>query len=328
MRTAFPAIAALVGLVGCASGPNPNPDPAPVASRPPGVDLASAIRESIPILAVSDPVVAAGWRTWLEAHPDPRPEDLRPATDHAISARRFPGVFLATAYAAPILDATRIRDRRNATPILSTPSHRIPAEDLPTRREIAEDPSIAPPAIGWIENALDAYLAEVNGSVALRFDDGEVVCLAWARTNERSYTSLGRRLVEEGLAPADGMDLAVIRDRHDSNPDRVEALMLDNDRVVFFEPIPADRWPRASTGARLVPRHAAAVDPEVVVPGSVLLVEGPGLGRLVVVAVDTGGAIKGRRIDLFLGAGRSALAEAGAVVEEVSVSVLEPVPVP
>jgi membrane-bound lytic murein transglycosylase A len=178
--------------------------------------------------------------------------------------------------------------------------------------------------LGWVANALDAYLAEVNGSVALRFPDGEVRCLGWSRTNERTYTSLGRRFIEEGLADPASIDLGVIRDRHRTDPATVQRLMLDNDRVVFFEPVPADRWPRASTGARLVPRHAAAVDPSVIPLGSVLVIEGPNLERRLAVAMDIGGAITGRRIDLYLGAGDAALAEAGSIIEEVTVSILVP----
>ena len=99
-------------------------------------------------------------------------------------------------------------------------------------------------------------------------------------------------MVDTGLADADSIDLDVIRDRHAEDPETIERLMLDNDRVVFFEIVPASTWPRASTGVRLVPRHTAAVDPNVIPLGSVLLIEGDDLPPTVVVAVDIGGAIR------------------------------------
>jgi membrane-bound lytic murein transglycosylase len=41
-------------------------------------------------------------------------------------------------------------------------------------------------------------------------------------------------------------------------------------------------------------------------------------------AIDTGGAIIGRRIDLFLGTGSDAMTEAGDVVESVRIRILRP----
>ncbi len=313
------AVLLLLGVVGCRTSPPPT-----TGTLPPNHAIAEAIDEAIPVLARTDADAAARWRAWRARHPRPLVRDLRGDDANRMMLTLVPGTFRATAYAAPILQATPDEDRRHRWPILSAPPEATPASALPTRRELAEDPDRRPTPIGWVADGLDAYLAEVNGSVALRFPDGEWACLGWARTNERDYTSLGRRLVEEGLADAETVDLAVIRDRHDTDPATVQRLMLDNDRVVFFEEVPSDRWPRASTGARLVPRHAAAVDPTVIPLGSVLVVEGDGIGPMLAVAVDIGGAIKGRRIDLYFGAGDEAIVEAGGFIRDLTVSILEP----
>lgn len=315
------AAAATLASLGCRTTPSPT-----VGTLPANHAIDDAIDEAIPVLARTDPDAAARWRAWRARHDRPTVADLRGDDAHPMMLTLVPGTFRSTAYAAPILDATLVENATHRWPILAAPPDEVAAEDLPTRRELAEQPARRPPALGWVADALDAYLAEVNGSVALRLPDGSFRCLGWARTNERAYTSLGRRLVEEGLADPDTIDLAVIRDRHDADPATVQRLMLDNDRVVFFEPVPADRWPRASTGARLIPRHAAAVDPAVIPLGSVLVIEGDGVGPLVAVAVDIGGAITGRRIDLYLGAGDEAIAEAGGFIRDVSVSILEPAP--
>ncbi|MBC02443.1 MAG: hypothetical protein CMJ34_03935 [Phycisphaerae bacterium] len=109
------------------------------------------------------------------------------------------------------------------------------------------------------------------------------------------------------------------------DPLLVESLMLDNDRVVYFREIPADRWPEASTGVRLIPRHSVAVDPKIIPLGSMVRVDRADGEVMIAMAVDTGGAIRERRIDLFLGVGDEAMAEAGGVVESVRVSIIEPV---
>lgn len=74
----------------------------------------------------------------------------------------------------------------------------------------------------------------------------------------------------------------------------------------------------------MIPRHAVAVDPAIIPLGSVVMIEGLGRTPIIAVAVDIGGAIKGQRIDLYLGAGATAVAEAGRLVESVRISIIEP----
>jgi hypothetical protein len=194
-------------LSGCAAPPRIQ------GTLPPNAAIGDAIDEAIPVLAESDPDSAARWLAWRERVPRPLVHDLRGDAEHPMMLTLVPGTFRATAYAAPVLDATRTEDAEHRWPILGPPDPTLAAADLPTRRELAESPARRPEVLGWVADALDAYLAEVNGSVALRFPDGTIACLGWARTNERPYTSLGRRFIEEGLASADAIDLAGIRDR-------------------------------------------------------------------------------------------------------------------
>ena len=219
-----------------------------------------------------------------------------------------------TAYAAPALEARRQPTPRFRVPVRGLPRGYVSGDPLPTRREMLDSPGDMI-VIGWVANPLDAYLAEVNGSVQLRFADQSIACLAWARTNDHPYTSLGRLLVERGHVAADEINLAAIRDMHAKDPELVENLMLENDRAVFFETIDCMDWPRASTGAVLRPGRSVAIDPEVIPLGSVLMLETTmadgTIFRQVVAAVDTGGAIIGNRIDLYLGVGPDALARAG-----------------
>ena len=316
-RLGSTVLALAVGLASWSTGGCGTPGPSPPPTTAP---LRAAIVDALPVLTNHEPETAAAWRDWLARN---RAKDLLAVDPPELEIETFPGVFEATAYAAPVLDARRTADPDHRHAILGPPPP-IPAADLPTRREYHAAPDSRPPVLGWIANGLDAYLAEVNGSVALRFPDGERVCLDWVRTNERPYTSLGRRLVEEGHLEANRVTLDAIRTLHDREPRLVEELMLDNDRVVYFRTIPCDDWPEASTGVRLRPRYAAAVDPSTIALGSVLIVTRADGTRMLATAIDTGGAIVGRRIDLFLGFGDEALREAGGVVESVRVRVLRP----
>ena len=301
-------ILAAIHLPGCRTGNEPD-------------RFERSMIDSISLLEESDPRTAARWRSWQVGHPF---RDLLEPDPPGIDLIEIPGRFEATAYAAPILDAVETRDDFHRHPIMAAPSDSIPSSELPTRGQYAADPTLRPPIIGWVADGLDAYLAEVNGSVGLRLPDDSLACLDWVRTNERPYTSLGRRLIEEGHADLDELTLQTIRDLHRADPELVESLMLDNDRVVYFRRIPCDRWPEASTGVRLVAGHSVAVDPETIPLGSLLQILRPDGERMIAMAVDTGGAIKGRRLDLFLGSGPDAVTEAGGIVESVRVWILAP----
>ena len=283
--------------------------------------LDQAMSESRAVLELHEKETAGRWHRWLASHSF---RDLLDPAPPGIEFIEIPGHFEATAYAAPILEAVPNPDDLHPHPILGPPADSIPASALPTRREYAAEPSLRPPVIGWVADGLDAYLAEVNGSVGLRFPDGSIACLDWVRTNERPYTSLGRRLVDEGHATAEGLTLQTIREIHREDPGLVESLMLDNDRVVYFRRMACDHWPEASTGVRLVARHSIAVDPETIPLGSLVMVRRPDGETMIAMAVDTGGAIKGRRMDLFLGTGAEAVSEAGGVVESVRAWILRP----
>ena len=72
-----------------------------------------------------------------------------------------------------------------------------------------------------------------------------------------------------------------------------------------------------SSGTRAEPGQTVATDPEVIPPGTWILIEGMGLFR----AEDTGGAIEGDRIDIYMETHAEAL-DFG--VQEVTAWILEP----
>ncbi|MBV8593956.1 MAG: transglycosylase, partial [Caulobacteraceae bacterium] len=95
--------------------------------------------------------------------------------------------------------------------------------------------------------------------------------------------------------------------------------------------------PRGAAGTPLIPGRAVAVDPESHAMGETLWIDAgaPALAgararyRRIVVALDTGGAIKGRaRADLYLGRGDEAGLEAGRVRHALRMWRLAPVIAP
>ena len=233
--------------------------------------------------------------------------------------------FRMTAYAAPVMHAKKHSRGSFIHPIRGLPEGVESDETLPPRSQINASYGTAG-VIGWAENGLDAYLAEVNGSVKLQFGDGTTACLGWVRTNDLPYKSLGKMLAHDGHINSEAITLQAIRELYLHNPEIVHAYMLRNDRAVFFEQINCNAWPRASSGIALIPKTSVAVDPELIPLGSVLMIEGRYSNgthfRLPVAAVDIGGAIKGPRLDLYIGDGDAALKFAGEQNQIVNVSIL------
>jgi membrane-bound lytic murein transglycosylase A len=220
-----------------------------------------------------------------------------------------------TAYFAPEYPA-----RRQQVAGFEHPLHAIPRELEPdnparttwhTRREIARQGLLADRAIAWLPDALSAYLVEVNGSARLDLGNGTFMHVGHVATNERPYTSLGRLLIDRGLADEASMSMATIRRLFEADPAAVSALMLENDRTVFFEELDAAAWPRSSLGIALTTHASIATDHAQYPPGVPVLVETtlPDGERYVRIMInqDTGGAIRGpSRADLFFGVGPGA----------------------
>ena len=176
--------------------------------------------------------------------------------------------------------------------------------------------------LAWVTSALDAYFLQIQGSGRLHFEDGSVLSALYDGDNGRPYRSLGRKMIDEGLIPAEEISMQSIRAWLMAHPERQDEMLNYNPRYVFFrlrdEPLVG------AIGRPLTPYVTLAVDRTTFPLGGALVyktalprqaadgsraepkpVVGIGLAQ------DTGGAIKYRRIDLFCGSGDRAAYEAG-----------------
>lgn len=184
------------------------------------------------------------------------------------------------------------------------------------------------PIVAWVQDPVELFFIEVQGSGRLRSPDGEIVRLGYAGQNGRDYTALGavmkqRGLIGEGTAYATSMQgiMQYLRD----HPAEARALMDANKSWVFFEEVKGD-GPVGSIGVPVRAQSSAAADPRYVPLGapvwlSVDRSEANGLW----VAQDVGGAIKGpNRFDSFWGSGEAARATAGGMAARGQALVLLP----
>ncbi|CCH47307.1 murein transglycosylase A [Pseudodesulfovibrio piezophilus] len=183
--------------------------------------------------------------------------------------------------------------------------------------------------LAWAKDPVDVFFLQIQGSGRLVLRDGSVKHILYGGKNGHKYVSLGKLLIERGFVPREEMSMQRIRAFLDAHPYVAQKLMFENPSYVFFHL--SDVGPYGSIGSILTPRLSAAVDPTMVPLGSVLALKTNLMNyqsgetepfTALVLAQDTGGAIKGTRMDLFCGSGEEAENLAGHLQEESEVFML------
>ena len=153
----------------------------------------------------------------------------------------------------------------------------------------------------------------------MRLADGTLIQLGYDGQNGRPYVAIGRILVERGELAQEDVSLASIRAWLAAHPDKARALMDENPAYVFFRELTTD-GPLGAEGAVLTAGRSLAVDPAFLPLGVPMWLDAAQDGvvlRRLVVAQDTGGAIRGPvRGDLFWGFGAAAESSAGRMRAE------------
>lgn len=240
--------------------------------------------------------------------------------------------FSFTGYYEPTLRASR-----KPTAALPYPLYRLPPDvkkgrPYYTRHEIDRKGALKGRKleIAYVDET-DAFFLHVQGSGRLRFEDGSVSHVLYAGKNNRAYASLGRIMRERGLLPEDGVNMKAIREYLAKNPGQRAALFDENASYVFFRA--TDYGPIGSMGQVLTPWVSLAVDRRVIPQGSLTMVLAPLPGAdgkhtqpfpALTLPQDSGGAIKGHRIDIFCGAENGAEHVAGHLDVKGAVYILLP----
>lgn len=177
--------------------------------------------------------------------------------------------------------------------------------------------------IAWVNDAVELFFLQVQGSGRIRMDDGSVLRVGYADQNGHPYRSIGKWLVERGELTLDKASMQGIKDWAREHPDRLPELLAANPSYVFFRELPGqDGGPLGALGVPLTPERSIAVDPRTVILGAPvwLATTQPGSGEpmnRLVMAQDTGSAIRGNvRADYFWGFGDEAGRTAGAMKQK------------
>lgn len=201
-----------------------------------------------------------------------------------------------------------------------------------TRAQIGQR-SDKPAVIAWLDDPVEAFFLQVQGSGRVLLEDGSSLRLAYANHNGRPYSSIGRWLADRGELALNQASMQNIKQWAKDNPNRVDEMLNSNQAMVFFREeriLDAATGPKGAYGIPLIGQRAIAVDPTFVPLGTpvYLATTKPGTNeplRRLVYAQDTGAAIKGAaRADFYWGSGDEAGQQAGRMKQQGTMWVLWP----
>ncbi len=202
----------------------------------------------------------------------------------------------------------------------------------PKRAEIETASSpLAGNELVWINDQVEGFFLQVQGSGLVQFDNGETMHVGYADQNGQAYNSIGRVLIERGELTNDQASMQGIKNWASKNPSKLQELLNANPSYVFFRELPANLpGPLGALGVPLTAERSVAIDPKYVPLGAPIFLSttqpnsNKPLKKLMV-AQDTGGAIKGGvRADYFWGAGDAAGKQAGSMKQQGKIWVLLP----
>ncbi len=262
---------------------------------------------------------------------------------------------LITGYYQPLLKGSRTKSNQYQYPLYRQPGDLITVElgdvypelknkrvrgklvgnklvPYMTRAEIESTPSpMSGTEVMWINDIIDAFFLQIQGSGLVQLDNGEQVHLGYADQNGHPYNSIGRLLVERGELTLDQASMQGIKNWARNNLAKLRDLLNSNPSYVFFRELPANLpGPLGALGVPITAERSVAIDPKFVPLGAPIFLSTTQPNstnplKRMMMAQDTGGAIKGGvRADFFWGAGNEAGKQAGAMKQTGKIWVLLP----
>jgi membrane-bound lytic murein transglycosylase A len=238
---------------------------------------------------------------------------------------------LFTGYYEPELAGSPVRTARYNWPIYKRPPE-LPDGQVWYSRAVIDGGILQGRGleIAWLDDPVEAYFLHIQGSGRIRMPDGSVIRVGYAGKNGQPYRSVGQEMVRRGIRTLDQVSAQNIKAWVRANPQAGADLLNFNPSYVFFRKIKLapDAGPIGAMGRSIFTLRSVAIDPAYTPLGAPVWVEKAGADpmRRLMVAQDTGGAIKGtQRADIFFGTGDAAGDAAGTIKDGGRMIVLLPI---
>lgn len=240
---------------------------------------------------------------------------------------------LFTGYFEPELNGSRYRSSKFRFPLYRVPPELSKGTEWHTRAEIETQGVLQGRGleIAWVDNPVDAFFLQIQGSGRVRLQDGSSLRVGYGGANGHRRVSIGQEMVRRGIYEPHQVSLSVIRSWVGRNPTEGLDLLRADPSFVFFRKIGnvnSSEGPLGAMNRSITAMRSIAVDPEIVRLGAPVWLEKGGSGKMnrLMIAQDTGSAIKGaQRADIFFGTGAAAGKAAGQIKDPGRIVVLMPI---
>ncbi|MBU0673444.1 MAG: MltA domain-containing protein [Proteobacteria bacterium] len=250
------------------------------------------------------------------------------------------GTVFLTGYFEPLVEGSLVREAPFLYPLYQVPVDLVRRDGVIgrlvegglvpywTRAEIEEQGVLAGTELVYLDDPVEAFILQVQGSGRVRLRDGTIRRIQFGAKNGHPYRSIGKYLVDQGSMTLEEVTLPSLITYLNNNKAQQDIIMRFNESFVFF------LWgedeisgPLGSLGVPLTPGRSVALDNECYPPGipAILSWRGPKSSDVseksfpvtrFVVHQDSGSAIVGSgRLDLFWGGGQDARDNAGRMKE-------------
>ena len=225
---------------------------------------------------------------------------------------------LITGYYEPVMNGSQTRTSTYNVPLYAYPNawKKSRPNPGPTRAELMSSGILQGSEIAWVQDPVAAASMQIQGSGKIRLQDGRILRLGFAGTNEQPFKSSAQWLIDRKEMTRGEASMQGISQWAKRNPDRVNEMLNANPRFVFFKELPsnvdADLGPNGALGVPLTAERSIAVDLQAMPLGAPVFLtttkplSNQSLQKLVM-AQDTGKAIVGGvRADYYWGSGEAA----------------------
>ena len=295
-------------------------------------------------------------------------DDIKESSDENIQNyfKKYFNVYLATnmdgsetgmitGYYEPVLKGSKVKTSHYKVPLYTTPKDLITVDlgevypELKSKRLRGKlvgnklvpylsradiDGQGAPLAgneIVWVEDPVEAFFLEIQGSGIIHFDNGDIMQIGYADQNGYPFKAIGSALIQKKEITMAEASMEGIKSWAKKNISKLREFLNMNASYVFFRKLPNDLpGPIGALGVSIEAERSVAIDPKFIPLGAPIFLSttqpntSDPLERLMV-AQDTGGAIRGGvRADFYWGSGDEAGRKAGSMKQQGKIWALLP----
>ena len=262
---------------------------------------------------------------------------------------------LITGYYQPLLKGSRTKTKKYKIPLYTPPLDLITVDlsgvypDLKykrlrgrvegnklipyfTREEISKkDYPLQGNELLWVENSVESFFLEIQGSGVIKFEDGSTTQVGYADQNGHPYRSMGLALIRKGELKRHKVSMQSIKAWAKKNKRKLQKFLNANPSTVFFRELPRGLpGPIGALGVPISSERSVAIDRRFIPLGAPVFLSTTEPNSDVtlnkfMIAQDTGGAINGGvRADFYWGQGRKAGSKAGKMKQSGEIWVMLP----